>query len=82
MAELELKTPHTYIKKLECVLLSLMYTRGNLVEAKDFNWHIAMSEVHDTRESFMHEITTNHTTLINAKSVIRNENGIKINTVS
>ena len=80
LAEVDSKVPNPYLKKLETILLSLMYKRGKLVEAKDFNWHIAMSEVHDTRESFMHEITTNHWTLVNAKSVIRRENGLKVNT--
>ena len=80
VAEADSKIPNPYLKKLESILLSLMYKRGKLVEAKDFNWHIAMSEIHDTRESFMHEIHTNHVTLINGKTVIRKENGLKVNT--
>jgi hypothetical protein len=80
VAEVDSKIPNPYLKKLESILLSLMYKRGKLVEAKDFNWHIAMSEIHDTRESFMHEIQTNHVTIINGKTVIRKENGLKVNT--
>lgn len=80
LSEVDSKVPNPYLKKLETILLSLMYKRGKLIEAKDFNWHIAMSEIHDTRESFMHEINTNHATLINGKSVVRRENGLKVNT--
>ena len=79
LAEIDSKVPNPYLKKLEAVLLSLMYKRGKLTQAKDFNWHIAMSEVHDTRESFMHEIDTNHLTITNSKTAVRREDGLKVN---
>ena len=38
-----------------------------------------MSEVHDTRESFMHEIDTNHLTITNSKTAVKREDGLKVN---
>jgi hypothetical protein len=79
LTELDSKIESPYLKRLEAVLLSLMYNRGKLKEAKDFHWHIIMSDVHDVREAFMHEIETNTYTLVSSKTTVTREDGVKIN---
>lgn len=58
--QIEEKLDNPFAKKLEAVLLSLIYDRYGCKDKKDYNWHIALSEVYDPREAHIHTIYTNH----------------------
>lgn len=60
-----------FLKKLEAVFLALVYNRYDAKTHKDFNWHIAMSDVHDPREAHLHKIFTNHSQIVYASSNIK-----------
>lgn len=64
----KLKEKSDLTKRLEGVLLSLLYKRGELEANKDYNWHVAMSEVHDFREAKLHKIYTSHYLLTKTKA--------------
>lgn len=59
-----------YLKKLEAVLLSLVYERFGIKEQGDYNWHVVLSDLHDPREQHMHTINTNHSQLVYAADCI------------
>ena len=54
----------SFVKRLEAVLLAVLYNYAKLEHRKDYNWHVAMSEVHDPKEAKIHKIYTSHYQLI------------------
>ena len=66
--QVESKSDNPFSKKLEAVLLALIYDRYGCKEKKEYNWHIVVSEVYDPREAHIHTIFTNHSQVIYAAS--------------
>jgi hypothetical protein len=59
-SQVESKSDNPFTKKVEAVLLALIYERYGCRDKKEYNWHIVVSEVYDPREAHIHTIFTNH----------------------
>ena len=57
-------------------MLSLMYKRGNFEQEKDFNWHIALSEIFDPKEAKHHQLLTNHRTVVESDKNTKQDNHV------
>ena len=62
-----------YSKHLEAVLLGLIYAHYDCERKQDYNWHLVLSDVHDTREAHMHTLNTTYSQLTNSSENLQQD---------
>lgn len=62
------KSDSPQINRLECIIMSLMYCKGEFKATQDFSWHLVVSEVYDPKDHTKHTIHTTHNQLTHAEA--------------